>query len=439
MDNKEQTAREQRGLQIAATKKLQRQGDRWFVPSQSGRTGMQKGGSFYEVKPDPAKPHCTCPDFEARQLRCKHIYAVEIVTRREYTDDGETQTFTETVTVKKTYRQEWPAYNAAQVNEKSEFQKLLHELCKGIGEPSQKTGRPRLPLEDMIFSAAFKVYSTVSGRRFMSDLRDAKDKGYISKLPCYNSIFNYFEMESLTPYLTMLIEESSLPLTAIESDFAVDSSGFSTCRFFQWVDAKYKDKTLVNKREWVKVHLMCGVKTNIVTAVEISDKFAGDSPFFKGLVDTTAQNFTMQEVSADKAYLSADNLQAVVDHSAMPYIPFKINSASQLGQGRRRSQDKKKNWDKKSTLWRRMYFYYTYNQSWFMQQYHKRSNVETTFHMIKSKFGDSLRSKTSTAQINEALCKVLCHNLCCLIQSMFELNIKPEFWSSLEVLESDEV
>ena len=41
----------------------------------------------------------------------------------------------------------------------------------------------------------------------------------------------------------------------------------------------------------------------------------------------------------------------------------------------------------------------------------------------------SLRSKTKTAQINEALCKVLCHNICCLIQSMFELNIKPEFWN----------
>jgi len=51
------------------------------------------------------------------------------------------------------------------------------------------------------------------------------------------------------------------------------------------------------------------------------------------------------------------------------------------------------------------------------------------FHMIKSKFGDSLRSKTETSQINEALCKVLCHNLSCLIQSMFELDIKPEFWS----------
>jgi hypothetical protein len=66
-----------------------------------------------------------------------------------------------------------------------------------------------------------------------------------------------------------------------------------------------------------------------------------------------------------------------------------------------------------------------------MQNYHKLSNVESTFHMIKSKFGDSLRSKTRTAQINEALCKVLCHNICCLIQSMFELNLKPKFWKEV--------
>jgi hypothetical protein len=30
-------------------------------------------------------------------------------------------------------------------------------------------------------------------------------------------------------------------------------------------------------------------------------------------------------------------------------------------------------------------------------------------------------SKTETAQVNEALCKVLCHNLCVVIQSMYEL------------------
>ncbi|MEA2204396.1 MAG: hypothetical protein QOE77_1172 [Blastocatellia bacterium] len=406
MDN----GREQRGLEIAAKAKLQRAGDRWFVPSQTGRH------TFYEVKPDTAKPHCTCPDFEERQQRCKHIFAVEYVIQREFTFDEKTQTetVTETVTVKETYSQEWSAYNAAQVNEKDQFQSLLRELCKGVGEPSQKIGRPRLPFEDMLFAATFKVFSTVSQRRFMSDLRDAHAKGPISKVPHFNSISNYLESEVLTPYLEMLIEESSLPLTAIESDFAVDSSGFSTCRFFQWVDAKYTNPQLMTKREWVKVHLMCGVKTNVVTAVAISGRHAGDSPFFKQLVDTTAKNFVMQEVSADKAYLSADNLQTVLDHSARPYIPFKANSSSAYH---------------KNPLWKRMYHYFQYNQTWFMQQYHKRSNVESTFSMIKAKFGDSLRSKTKTAQINEALCKILCHNLCCLIQSMFELKIKPEFWT----------
>ena len=64
---------------------------------------------------------------------------------------------------------------------------------------------------------------------------------------------------------------------------------------------------------------MCGVKTNVVTAVKITDRFSGDSPLFKQLVDATAKNFVMQEVSADKAYLSAANLQTVVDHGDAVY------------------------------------------------------------------------------------------------------------------------
>jgi hypothetical protein len=72
----------------------------------------------------------------------------------------------------------------------------------------------------------------------MSDLRDAQNKGHLSKAAHYNSIARYLENETLTPVLKMLIEESSLPLQAIESEFAVDSSGFSSCRFYKWVDAK---------------------------------------------------------------------------------------------------------------------------------------------------------------------------------------------------------
>lgn len=38
-----------------------------------------------------------------------------------------------------------------------------------------------------------------------------------------------------------------------------------------------------------------------------------------------------------------------------------------------------------------------------------------------------LTSVFPRAQVNEPLYKVLCHNLCCVIQSMYELGIEPEF------------
>src|SRR5438309_25417 len=98
-------AREQRGIVIAAKAKLQKAGDgRWFVPSQSvGRDG--RGAKYYTVKPDPIEEYCSCPDFAARQRTCKHLFAVQIVIKREYTDDGEVQTLTETVSVRKSYKQ----------------------------------------------------------------------------------------------------------------------------------------------------------------------------------------------------------------------------------------------------------------------------------------------------------------------------------------------
>ena len=80
--------------------------------------------------------------------------------------------------------QGWSAYNAAQTHEKDHFQVLLKDLCAGIHEPVRaRTGRRPLPIADLLFSAVFKAYSTVSGRRFMSDLRDAHGKGFIGKLP----------------------------------------------------------------------------------------------------------------------------------------------------------------------------------------------------------------------------------------------------------------
>ncbi|MFP5260845.1 MAG: transposase [Blastocatellia bacterium] len=403
--------RQQKALAIAAKNKLNKKGDVWIVPSQSD-------DHHYKVNAnDPDWPTCTCPDFELRRARCKHIYAVEFTieretkTKRTKTDKGETVTTTTTETVKIRYKQVWSAYNSAQTNEKKHFLALLADLCSGVDEPIQTMGRTRLPMADMIFAAVYKVYSTVSSRRFMTDLKEQYVMRRMSKMPSFNSINNYLADESLTPYLQALITRSSLPLKSVESAFAVDSSGFSACQYVRWFDEKYGKEQ--SERDWVKAHVMCGVKTNIVTSAEISGAHGADHNYFAPLVNETAKRFDVREISADKAYSSYANMRVTEAVGAVPYIDFKSN-ANDKG---------------KCEVWNRMYHFYQYNRDAFMLHYHKRSNVESTFSMIKAKFGGFVRSKLPVAQVNEVLCKILCHNLCCLIQSMSELGIEANFWN----------
>lgn len=399
--------RQERGLAIATRCKIDRSGQFWIVPSQSGK-------GKYVVKLDGEQPHCNCPDHETRGVKCKHIFAAEY--RLEHQDNGDgTATITETVqlteTVQRTYTQDWPAYNAAQTNEKDRFQTLLHDLCNDMEETSRRgRGRPPVPMRDAVFSAVFKVYSTVSTRRFMCDLREAHARGHIGRLPCYNSICNVLESPATTPILYRLIGESALPLKSLESSFACDSSGFSSSRFDRWYDHKHGGEKI--QRAWVKAHIMCGVKTNVVTAVEIHGKNANDCPLLPPLLNTTAQRFTVDEVSGDLGYSSESNLQAIVSAGATPLIPFKRNTTATNG-----------------GLWAKMFHYFSFHQEEFLSRYHLRSNVETTFSMVKAKFGDSVRSKTDTAMVNEVLAKFLCHNICCLIQAIYELGIDPVFWA----------
>jgi len=270
-----------------------------------------------------------------------------------------------------------------------------------------------LPLSDAVFSATFKVYSTVSQRRFMSDLRESHGRGYVSKVPHFNSISNALENPALTPILRELVTQSSLPLKSVEVDFAVDSSGFTTSRFVRWFDVKYGKPRA--EHHWVKVHLMCGVKTNVVTSVEIGKPFSGDSPFFPPMVKTTAENFHISEVAADKSYDSVKCVNAVTTTGGTPFIALRETATGGVG-----------------GAYRQMFHFFQFKREEFLQHYHKRSNAESTFSMIKRKFGDALRSKGDTAMINETLCKILCHNIVVLIHELHELGIDPVFWQPSE-------
>jgi transposase len=100
----------------------------------------------------------------------------------------------------------------------------------------------------------------------------------------------------------------------------------------------------------------------------------------------------------------------VAKHGAVPFIAY---TSSHNGAG--------------GGVWEKMYHYFRFKRGEFLTHYHKRSNVESTISMIKAKFRDHVRSKTDVAMKNEVLCKVLCHNICCLVSAIYELKITPEF------------
>jgi hypothetical protein len=418
--------RELKAMQIAATMPLRRTTYGWLVPSQSGLGEYKVASDHPKIATLPILNGltCTCPDFEERQLPCKHVIAVEMTVKREYGPTGEIVS----EEVKVTYSQDWAAYNRAQCEEKDRFIPMLADLCATVPQAPQGRGRPRLPMSDMAFDAVAKVYGGMSARRGDSDVREYTAKGLTSQDAHFNSVLRYLRDPEMTTILRQLVELSALPLKGVESDFAADSTGFSTCRFVRWVDHKWGSEAVsqpAKKREWIKLHAMTGVRTNIVTAVEVTGWRSSDHNQFRPLLDSTAANFALRDVCADKAYSSRKNLQAVEDLGGTPFVPFKAYNGVAVPAVH----------DPNATLpgvgasaWVRMYHMFAYQRDTFLNRYHQRSNVETTFSMIKAKFGDSLRSKSDTGQINEVLCKVIAHNLCVLIACIHEIGLEaPNF------------
>jgi transposase len=395
--------RELKGLEIAARCKITFDGKGWLVPSQTGN-------GKYLVVLDKDGDSCQCDDFQLTRKPCKHIHAARLVRERDH--GGQSPKIdTDVVPKRPTYKQNWMAYNQAQQQEKDRLQVLLADLCSGVIDPptNKHPGPPRVPFADRLFAACLKVWSTLSSRRFNCDLEEAHRRGHLSRLLHPNKVNCYMEEEELAPYLRAMIVRSALPLRAVETGFAVDSSGFSTSRFIRWYDCKHG----VERREhdWVKVHLACGVKTQVVTAAAIYNRDAADSPVLPELLNKTREAFAVEEMYADKAYLSVENVEAIFAAGGIPFIAPKSNTTGAAG-----------------GLFEKMVHYYLFRREEFLAHYHMRSLVESTFSAIKRKYGDSVRSKTPVAMKNEVLAKLVCHNLCCVILSQLELGIDAEFW-----------
>lgn len=166
---------------------------------------------------------------------------------------------------------------------------------------------------------------------------------------------------------------------------------------------------------YITPHIYGGVKTKIVAAVLVTLERLPDYPQLPKFVETASKHFQLKEVSADKAHLADYNLRAKYEVGAVPFFPFKRNSRGD------------KTHHKRDPPWTMFYHFFHDHRPEILEHFHQRSNVETAFSMIRKKFEGFVRTRNGTAQVNEVLAKVLCHNLYVLTKAMVAGDITTDW------------
>ena len=305
-------------------------------------------------------------------------------------------------------KKRWPRdealYNRIQ---ESEF---LHffDFVKFIGFKVCKTKKMRNIIICLLIWHKFPNLSARRAKSFLLFLQ--KFKVINVDIPCFKTLCNYREEPLMHNILENLIEESSKPLAKIENDFATDSTGIRTKLFSTWYSLRCKKR--IKKRDHLTIHITTGVKSNIVTAINVEIKRGKDNVIFREHVDKTSKNFQINEWSGDGMYWAKENCRKVVSVGGKPY--FKCKKSWNGKQGgcppwkimNQESKDNKEDYDK---------------------HYHKRSNVESSNQSKKMLHGDKVYSKEDSARVNEETLRWVNYNQAVLNKAYHKWNIIPKF------------
>ena len=307
-------------------------------------------------------------------------------------------------------KKRWPRdeilYNKIQENEFLNF----FDFVKYLGFKVCKTKRMRNMMTCLL---VWHKFPNLSSRRAKSLLEFLKGFKVINvKIPCFKTLCNYRAEPIIGNILDELIEESSKPLSVIEHDFATDATGIKTQLFSSWYSIRCKKTT--RKRDHLTIHITTGVKSNIVTAVNVELKSGNDNKIFREHVDKTSENFKCNEFSGDGKYWCKENCRKVVEIGAKPYFKVWKNWAGQ---------------SRGCMPWKLMNLESKNNPEEYGKHYHKRSNVESTNMSKKMIHGEKVYSRLPSARINEETLRWVNHNINVLNRAKQQWKIIPKFMS----------
>lgn len=308
-------------------------------------------------------------------------------------------------------KKRWPRdealYNEVQESEFLHFfdyvRYLTNYVCKGR--------KMKQTIQCLLIWRKFPTLSVRRARGFLIFLR--KFGVIYADIPCFKTLSNYNEDNSLQKVLGKLIEESSKPLSVIEHNFITDMTGIRTTLFNSWFSLRAKKR--IRRRDHLRDHITAGVKSMIVPAVDIRMKEGKDNIIMRDHVDKIADDFIIGNWLGDTKYWCKKNCQKVSEKGGTPY--FKCKTGKTAWNGKQDGYHSWKKMNEESKEHPRRY----------KKHYRMRVKVECTIHSKKALHGDKVYSHLPSARANEETLRWINHNINVLNRAKHEWDITPKF------------
>ena len=427
--------RSQRGLTLAEAEKDSIKslvGTKYLVPSATSN------GSRYVVDTNPQAESCSCLDWARhgnydRPHRCKHIWAVfyvlkladgsELIMRKRREKDRKPKK------VKRdNYPRDWKATNACRTLIPRLGPRLIEALCDGSGlfdpEPGKRgRGAPPVPEADIVKTALLREFGQATAGEAEVIAEDYVASGVVrmAKVPHYNTLLERFAAPALMPKLHRLLARSALILLPFETGFAVDGTGFGSSVYDHYYVEKHGSKAQrrrpTKRSRWVDAKVAYGVRTHVIAAVQVTEQHAdgGEPGVMPELLRRVIANGgNVREWYGDAAYCTENCAAAVEEIGAAFYVDWIRGRTGKT---------------KKAALLR-LYKTFDANPERYWNLYDTgRPLAETGNMMLKTRFGHSLKSRTSNSQYAEVMLRCICHNIACLVMAVQELGVEPQYWT----------
>jgi len=188
----------------------------------------------------------------------------------------------------------------------------------------------------------------------------------------------------------------------------IDSSGIRTDKRSTWFCLRIKKE--ISKRNCDKLHLAVCSDLLLILNWRITAWKKNDSPFLIKLL----RNFKrLGIVLADKGYLSRKNFQFCMDKGGCAFIPF---------------QKRNKISPQSYPAWKFALVLYKKCNDFYMDIYHRRSQIECVFSVIKKRFGDKVNCKSASMRRKEIALRLISYNLKILICYLYANENNLPLW-----------